>query len=85
MLTDSIISMTDLRIHTKSVVQKLNKRGSSIVVANNKPLFVIVSPEQRDAIHKPHFSLESIPSDISEHITNTTEHQKLMSTIHQTF
>lgn len=52
MITDTIVSMTELRTKTKSVMMKVKKYGSAIVVSNNKPLFVITFPSTWDEWQK---------------------------------
>jgi hypothetical protein len=73
MITETLISITDLRTKTKAISQKIKKYGRGIVVANNKPLFVIISPEQRDQFqeHKNHFTLESLPSLVEDGMMKT--------------
>jgi asparagine synthetase A len=61
MLTSSIIWISELRTKTSSITTKLKKVWSLIAVNNNKPIFVIVSPEKRDELSRQEEKVEFWP------------------------
>ncbi|HMT01191.1 MAG TPA: type II toxin-antitoxin system Phd/YefM family antitoxin [Candidatus Absconditabacterales bacterium] len=79
--TSSIIGISELRTQTTSVLKKLKKQGSLIAVSNNKPIFVVVSPEKWDEISDETVEFAPLPKseitkEMLEKIAKTKQKNK---------
>jgi exosome complex RNA-binding protein Rrp4 len=62
-VTDSYVSISDVRDKTSSVIKWLNKIGTKIVLSQNKPVWVFLSVDAYNNLKKVSFLKEKATED----------------------
>ncbi len=62
-ITDSYVSISDVRDKTSTVIKSLNKIGTKIVLSQNKPVWVFLSIDTYNNLKKCSFLKEQATED----------------------